>query len=295
MRHKPVPPGEGVLLVPTGSKRDAAAALGMYPACRWYSSLAQRGAFAGVRVLGPGAIPGRVLEWEPPVSVDCWSTLVEGARSVLGEFTSMAVHLRRPQGRDGVTLFLIRDGAPLGFVKLRRSPARGIDTERQVLELLARNRPRRFRAPEALAHGECDGWSYLVVSSIADGLHRVPGRFDFQGLQDEMSSILSRGLTRPADLPAHWVPIHGDLTPWNLRRTRGGLILLDWEETSWGPAGADLAWYDLAVEGGRLDTATTGLTHPQEVYRFWLDRVGAKPAEDAPTPEVLGLLRRLAH
>jgi thiamine kinase-like enzyme len=37
--------------------------------------------------------------------------------------------------------------------------------------------------------------------------------------------------------------VHGDLTPWNLRRTPRGLVLFDWESTGWGEPGSDLALY----------------------------------------------------
>ena len=38
-----------------------------------------------------------------------------------------------------------------------------------------------------------------------------------------------------------WVPIHGDMTPWNLRVDQTGITwLLDWEWASWGPPHADI-------------------------------------------------------
>jgi thiamine kinase-like enzyme len=39
------------------------------------------------------------------------------------------------------------------------------------------------------------------------------------------------------------VPVHGDLTPWNLRRTPRGLVLFDWESAGWRAPGSDLALY----------------------------------------------------
>ncbi len=38
---------------------------------------------------------------------------------------------------------------------------------------------------------------------------------------------------RPVGTPSRAVPTHGDLTPWNLRRTGRGLALFDWEAAGW--------------------------------------------------------------
>ena len=50
-------------------------------------------------------------------------------------------------------------------------------------------------------------------------------------------------LPRPSDAPDDAVPVHGDLAPWNLRRTSRGLALFDWEAAGWGAPGSDLAYY----------------------------------------------------
>jgi thiamine kinase-like enzyme len=39
------------------------------------------------------------------------------------------------------------------------------------------------------------------------------------------------------------VPTHGDLAPWNLRRSPYGLALFDWEAAGWRPPGHDVDHY----------------------------------------------------
>jgi aminoglycoside phosphotransferase (APT) family kinase protein len=61
--------------------------------------------------------------------------------------------------------------------------------------------------------------------------------------------------------------MHGDLTPWNLRRVAGRVWLLDWEAAGWGPPGADLVlWHAAAaaVRGGRGRPSPFG-----EAVAFW--------------------------
>jgi hypothetical protein len=73
--------------------------------------------------------------------------------------------------------------------------------------------------------------------------------------------------------------MHGDLTPWNLRRTSEGvLFLLDWEEAGWGPPRADEVLY-------RATAAVLGLCGPpklsaDEAVGFWEERVLLRPARN---------------
>lgn len=66
--------------------------------------------------------------------------------------------------------------------------------------------------------------------------------------------------------------MHGDFTPWNLRRlANGDLALLDWEGAGWGPPGADEVLYRAAA------TAVLGAppvrVEAPEAIRFWRERL----------------------
>ncbi len=67
---------------------------------------------------------------------------------------------------------------------------------------------------------------------------------DLLALVDDISDSLRGDETRaPAAARDLW-PMHGDLTPWNLRADRDGqLALFDWEHAGWGPLHADLVRY----------------------------------------------------
>jgi aminoglycoside phosphotransferase (APT) family kinase protein len=71
--------------------------------------------------------------------------------------------------------------------------------------------------------------------------------------------------------------MHGDFTPWNLRRLAvGTLVLLDWEEAAWGPPAADEVLYRATAAALHLERPLR-LDAP-ETIRFWEDRVGRRPA-----------------
>jgi len=79
-------------------------------------------------------------------------------------------------------------------------------------------------------------------SPVAWEHHRI------NAISEQVPSLLAGQVPRPPDLPVHWVPIHGDMTPWNLRvDVRGRLWLTDWESATWGPPAADLVRFALSA------------------------------------------------
>jgi aminoglycoside phosphotransferase (APT) family kinase protein len=90
------------------------------------------------------------------------------------------------------------------------------------------------------------------------------------------------------------MPLHGDLTPWNLRRCAGEPWLLDWEDITWGPPGADEAYFHAtatAVCGAELCPA------PRDAVDHWLGVVSGRTADGAEEEmrrHLLATLRRMA-
>jgi thiamine kinase-like enzyme len=72
-----------------------------------------------------------------------------------------------------------------------------------------------------------------------------------RSFQADLGDRLQSLPRRPGELGDELVPVHGDLAPWNLRRTSRGLALFDWEAAGWGHSGADLAHYRGVCEGLR--------------------------------------------
>jgi aminoglycoside phosphotransferase (APT) family kinase protein len=103
------------------------------------------------------------------------------------------------------------------------------------------------------------------------------------------------GVLDPGDCPAHWRPMHGDFTPWNLR-TVGlrQLWLLDWDDAGWGPPDADLAYYEAtraAVRRSRPARAS------DESVGFWLDRLSRRAMDHqdvVPFEALRSILRSMA-
>lgn len=92
-----------------------------------------------------------------------------------------------------------------------------------------------------------DGGPVVALATSALGLRAQRPAID-EPLRTFESDLASRLADLPGRPPAtagvpRPVPVHGDLAPWNLRRTSRGLALFDWEAVGWGPPGADLAHY----------------------------------------------------
>ncbi len=283
----------GNLMVPMSSRADATAALSLYPACKWRGRVAQRLALFGVLVLGPRVLPGAGKEWSPPCGEEVWELLASAWRRST-PFDSFGVHLRRPLGRDGFSVLLIESGEPKAFVKIRRSPSEELRRELAALEALRSRSNPVFLAPEPLDKGSVDGWEYLMLSPLPPHIHTVVRSSD--SLRSVVEEIQSLGpswgeLGRRRTLG--WVPIHGDLTPWNLRLIGEQVLLYDWESPGWGPPGADLLWYDVAIALHGLRMPLSGAKHTLESYAFWLEEVETvKRPEDVPDPQVVEYLRR---
>lgn len=85
-------------------------------------------------------------------------------------------------------------------------------------------------------------------------------------------------MRRSANMSDTWRPMHGDLTPWNLRRLRDGrLTLLDWEDASWGPDGADEVLYratEAALSGRKASPSRA-----TEAIGFWRTLFTERPNE----------------
>jgi aminoglycoside phosphotransferase (APT) family kinase protein len=90
---------------------------------------------------------------------------------------------------------------------------------------------------------------------------------------EEIAAAL-RTLPRAAETPPHWRPMHGDLTPWNLRRLDAGpMILFDWEDAGWGPPGADEVLFratEAALGSGRKGNDERD---HEEALAFWQERL----------------------
>jgi hypothetical protein len=276
-RFKTFPPGWAHLRIPVGSRASARAGLALYAPCRPGGRAVQRAAWAAVSMAGPRVLPGPARDWQPPMGQAVWTQLRDEWEATVGTIDTAAVYEQPQASRSGLALLLLRGGGPVGFVKVRRGDDHALRVEHAALTGLQGAGIRAFRAPEPLALGAHDAWAYLMTTALPPRLSRPPRAPDLTSVAADVQRGLRDALPRDG-CPAHWQPMHGDLTPWNLREhRRGRLSLVDWEDAAWGPPGADEVLYRATAAALRDEPAATG---PAEAVAFWRDRVAARPHDD---------------
>ncbi len=188
----------------------------------------------GVRVaiLLPGVRSALVTR--QPYVLPCGVGTLAGLLDELGiPETYSTVTYQSEWAEDRFSILFYHSGKLAGFLQVRPENDDYVYPQRQMSA---------FRFPEVLAEAVTRGWHGRLIEPLPT-LHR-PYEWNGEALPEiasQASKTLLGTLTRPKDLQDHWVPIHGDLTPWNLRVDRHGrLWLIDWEYARWGPPLADL-------------------------------------------------------
>lgn len=282
-RYKSFPPKTGYLRIPVSSRAAALAGLSIYPACRPRALWAMRALRVAVRVFGPRILPGATSGWMPPMEPALWERLTDCWRSEMGEFDAMVVYHRA--FRAGFAVLLLHRGQPTAFLKVRKAAVEDLE-EVHALKAVSRFRPRAFSAPGLQAVGTQDGWAYFAMTPFPTQFYDVPRNPPLRQILAEIQTSLSN-LPQPPSTPSQWTPMHGDLTPWNLRQGRDGtLYLFDWERAGWGPPGADEVLYRAVQEA--LGISDGEPPDAPEAIRFWtesiqsrLDRPDANPLASA--------------
>jgi hypothetical protein len=291
-RYKTFPPRWSHIKVPLSSRQAARAALAMYSPCTRKGIAVQQAGWALVSALGPAVLPGRRTTWTPPVAQPEWDDLLNRWRGRHGNFDGMAIYERPQQGRAGSLFLLLRGGDPVGFVRLRHDAQQATEREHRVLQALTENGVDAFWHPRPLAVDAIGGWHALVASPLPPSMHRPVRDGDPQVVTAALGAAVAAALPRAAQTPSHWEPMHGDLTPWNLRRLAGGRVaLVDWEDAGWGPPGADAALYQATL------TALYGYPvrpAPAEAAAFWRDRLERRPVGAADAGLTVKTLAALA-
>jgi thiamine kinase-like enzyme len=129
-----------------------------------------------------------------------------------------------------------------------------------------------YRVPSCRRSFHYEGWSVREFEPLPQ-FHR-PARWDptrIRQVADDVSETLQ--LARQLDIPSHWLPMHGDLVPWNLREDKGGqLWLLDWEDAGWGPPFADVVRFIVAYH-------SLGWRSPHQIARHVRSSLAGEPRE----------------
>ncbi len=300
-RYKRFPPGRGNLLVPVSSKAACRAAIAMYTPSRRRGFMIQWLAWNAVGLLGPAIVPGRATE-DDLLSPSAWSELTEAWQAAMGRFDTMAVHRSRSLARTGFGALLLREGRPIAFVKVRRgSDAEVLHRESAALQLVSENRPHSFRIAATYGVGSFGDWAYLMLEPLPPRPHRPARRPPLGRVLTDVAEGLS-ALPHGAGVPDHWVPMHGDCTPWNLRLVGSDLFLFDWESAAWGPPGADEVMYRSTALSLKLEPSAefqeAAARFPEAVAYWrahWASRIeshpeGEDPSEKAQAVQLVRLL-----
>lgn len=206
---------------------------------------------------------------------ELWRVLVADLTATFGTFDEIAIHERRELAGSGFAALLLDDGRSIGFAKFASEDGDDLPKEHRALTLVHANAPRMFDVPEPLSLTSRHGWHVLMTGALRPDLHRAPVGVPLAEIATAVRAGLS-GITRPPGTPEHWEPMHGDFTPWNLRRrTDGSVFLVDWDQAGWGPPGADEVYFHgmararglIAVGRGHRDVPGS-----EEAHRFWIDR-----------------------
>lgn len=272
--YKDFPPGWKHIMVPQSSTNAALAAMTIYTGSKRRSLLFQRLALSLVSTFGPKALPGKAVRWQPPMGESVWDGLLAEWRQELRAFDALAVSLRRQTSRAGFAVLLIDGADTVAFIKTQPGPTDELSAEYRAQKQMYASKPRSFRVPAPRVVGELGGWAYLAMDPL-------PARIHMPAMDAPLDLVLGdiqRGIdldTRPATIPAHWIPMHGDLTPWNLRQFGDERYLLDWERVGWGPPGADEALFCVANAALRHRRVKIALN--EEAVAFWREQIVARP------------------
>lgn len=239
-------PGFGGRLLALDEGRDAAV-LGVLTASSRRSRAALQNLstnavrLAGTRGLRRVEIPvERTFGLDTPALTAAIAAVVPGSHIV-------GLSLPRQGGRRRV-IALCRAGGDVVVAKIDADPAL-VEHEAVILDALGGRTIPSVITPRLVGSGRADtpdGEVAIVVqSAVTTRPHSPVTTFDVDRLADALGERLSPVLGPPPQ--PDWVPHHGDLAPWNLRRTDRGVALVDWETAAHAPVGTDAAYFAACV------------------------------------------------
>jgi hypothetical protein len=283
VRHIRFPPKWRLVLVPESPRAASALGVTLYTASKPAPLAAQRALWAVARVFGGRALPGPREQWAPPLPAGTFAALCDQLRASIGREPDGYAIYERPQRERAGGLTMLACAGRASLLVRARTDAAELAIERRVSAAYAAHPATAFRVPRLAGAGELDGWHWVAYETIATRPHapvrRAPGR-----LFDDVGELVEAALDRPAGTPEHWRGAHGDLTPWNLRRSGTGTWLIDWEDAGWAPPGSDRVYFaavTAATGGGPARPIPVADEH-QEAAQRWAAVVADRPAgEDA--------------
>jgi glycosyltransferase involved in cell wall biosynthesis len=242
-----------------------------------------------LQVLLPGIrrlVAERRRRIEPVCGPEVWEIILQKLQhhtnGTIGEWVHLRSQVEKPRSS---AIGLNSEGRPEFFLTIEASD--GIS--RALLPVSS------FRVPACTASFRVADWS-VRQHELLPQYHR-PAAWNRDRIAQVAADVsLALGaLDRPAEIPSHWRPMHGDLVPWNLREDgRGQMWLMDWEDAGWGPPLADVLRFVVAYQSlapssperiaarVREILAAEPAQAIQEAARFWGQHRNLRPVQPAP-------------
>lgn len=277
--YKRFPPRRGHIQIPVSSRSAARAGLSLYTGCKPVVVRLQEVTDRYISILGARMLPGRTAELDVPLDARAWGGLLENLRRVVSGFDEMAVYSQWQGARSGFALLLLRHGIATHFVKLKAGDHAGFDNEATALREVERCGPTVFDVPRLVGRGRIGELDWLATTAMTGRMHRPAPSISLDSVCGEIDRCL-RDWPRPAGVPSGYHPMHGDLTPWNLRQISDGrLALIDWEDVRWAPLGADAVYYWALARAMGLRCVVSAELLTQEAAEFWHGQLARRRRE----------------
>jgi thymidylate kinase len=267
IRYRRYPPFLGHVLLPKQPKSLALAGSALYTPARRRGQVAQRASRLLLKAFGTSWLR-RARLGDVPIDRRMEDVLFSFLHAHHIDPDGLALHTRAQRGRAGFVVLALAQGRPAGFLRIG-DPSK-VAAECQALELFEAFPPSSFRVPHLMGRLTTADVEIALHSSVLQGYHRPRREPDLGRIIAEIKAALN-SLARPSGTPEHWEPMHGDLTPWNLREDRSGLSLIDWESVGWGPPAADEVLYRAASRA--LGWAAAPGELDPEACEFWRHRL----------------------
>lgn len=250
----------------------------LYTASRPVPLVAQWLCWLVARAGAARCVPGERTTWDWPVDDDVAGELLLQWRQLMGvtRIADMAIYERPQRHRTGLTA-LLSSGKKTMLVRVRPTAAE-VALERQVSAAAESCGVDTFRVPQLRGRGSAGdsegAWHWTGYEVIGRAPH-APARCVTGELLAQVRDLVESVLPRPSGTDPSWHGAHGDLTPWNLRRTPGGQRwLIDWEDVRYAPRGADACYFALsrsAISRGPRKSELQFLTSHPDALEFWIE------------------------
>lgn len=189
----------------------------------------------------PRLLPGKTVDWDPPLERSRLRSILDAAGDMLGEdlIVDVVVLPTDPRRqRFGLLLSGQESRTQLAFAKFSTNPLNPFS--KVSLALLEKARV-SWWFPRVIAAGTEMEWSYEITSALPARPHR-PARLTEAALHQIALDIRHALLPLSRDVGESLC--HGDFGPWNVRALRNGpTAVIDWEDLRPAPAPTDELWW----------------------------------------------------